>query len=96
MSYYTQKQWSRSEEYLRRCLVKRPKEPAVWNNLAMTCLYQNRFDEAETHAKKALALIPDSAEVKDTLRQIAEARAEAAKKSAETKPADTGKNPKGK
>ena len=96
MSYYTQKQWSRSEEYLRRCLVKRPKEPAVWNNLAMTCLYQNRFDEAETHAKKALALIPDSAEVKDTLRQIAEARAEAAKKSAETKPADTGKNPEGK
>ena len=96
MSYYTQKQWSRSEAYLRRCLVKRPKEPAVWNNLAMTCLYQNRFDEAETHAKKALALIPDSAEVKDTLRQIAEARAEAAKKSAETKPADTGKNPEGK
>lgn len=75
MSYYTQKQWTRAEEYLRRCLVKKPKEPAVWNNLAMICLYTKRFDEAERHAKKALEIIPESAEVKDTLKEIAEARA---------------------
>ena len=75
MSYYTQKQWARAEEYLRRCLVKKPKEPAVWNNLAMICLYTKRFDEAERHAKKALEIIPESAEVKDTLKEIAEARA---------------------
>ncbi len=77
MSYYTQKQWARAEEYLRRCLVKKPKEPAVWNNLAMVCLYTKRFDEAERHAKRALAIIPESAEVKDTLKEIAEARARA-------------------
>ena len=75
MSYYTQKQWTRAEEYLRRCLVKKPREPAVWNNLAMICLYTKRFDEAERHAKKALEFIPESAEVKDTLKEIAEARA---------------------
>lgn len=75
MSYYTQRQWSRAEEYLRRCLVKKPKEPAVWNNLAMVYMYTERFDEAERHAKKALEIIPESAEVKDTLKKIAEARA---------------------
>ena len=80
MSYFVQKQWSRAEEYLKRCLVKHPKEPAVWNNLAMICLNTKRFDEAERHAKKALEFIPASAEVKDTLKQIREARAEAAKK----------------
>lgn len=80
MSYYTQKQWARAEEYLRRCLVKKPKEPAVWNNLAMICLYTKRFDEAERHAKQALEIIPESAEVKDTLKEIAEARAAAQKK----------------
>ena len=80
MSYYTQKQWTRAEEYLRRCLVKKPKEPAVWNNLAMICLYTKRFDEAERHAKQALEIIPESAEVKDTLKEIAEARAAAQQK----------------
>ncbi len=79
MSYYTQKQWARAEEYLRRCLVKKPREPAVWNNLAMVCLNTARFDEAERHAKKALEFIPESAEVKDTLRAIRAARAAAEK-----------------
>ena len=85
MSYYVQKQWARSEEYLKRCLVKNPKEPAVWNNLAMIMMRTERFDEAEEHAKKALELIPDSAEVKDTLKQIRDARTEAAKKADEKK-----------
>ncbi len=80
MSYYVQKQYARAEEYLKRCLIKHSKEPAVWNNLAMIMLYTQRYDEAEEHAKKALALIPESAEVKDTLKQIRDARTEAAKK----------------
>ncbi len=83
MSYYVQKQYARAEEYLKRCLVKHPKEPAVWNNLAMIMLYTQRYDEAERHAKKALELIPESAEVKDTLKQIRDARTEAAKKADE-------------
>ena len=74
MSYYTQKQWARAEEYLRRCLIKKPKEPAVWNNLAMLCMYTERYDEALKCANRALELIPDSAEVKDTIKQIEEAR----------------------
>ena len=90
MSYYVQKQYARAEEYLKRCLVRHPKEPAVWNNLAMIMLYTQRFDEAEEHAKKALELIPESAEVKDTLKQIRDARTEAAKK-ADEKKSDEGK-----
>ena len=85
MSYYVQKQYARAEEFLKRCLVRNAKEPAVWNNLAMIMLYTKRFDEAETHAKKALELIPESAEVKDTLKQIREARTEAAKKADEAR-----------
>ncbi|MGN0847627.1 MAG: tetratricopeptide repeat protein [Kiritimatiellia bacterium] len=88
MSYYSQGQWTRAEEYLRRCLTRKPKEPAVWNNLAMICLHENRFDEAERHARKALEIIPESAEVKDTLKRIADARESAA---AERK--DAGRKP---
>lgn len=77
MSYYVNKQWTRAEEYLKRCLVRNPKEPAVWNNLAMLMMYTERFDEAEKHAARALELIPESAEVKDTIKQIREARAKA-------------------
>ena len=94
MSYYVQKQYARSEEFLKRCLVKNAKEPAVWNNLAMIMLKTGRLDEAEQHAKKALELIPDSAEVKDTLKQIREARTEAAKKA--DKKAGEKKSGKGK
>ena len=91
MSYYVQKQYARSEEYLKRCLIRNAKEPAVWNNLAMIMLYTGRLDEAEEHAKKALELIPESAEVKDTLKQIRDARTEAAKKADEEKKDKAGK-----
>lgn len=78
MSYVVQKQWTRAEEFLRRGLVKKPNEPAMWNNLAMVSMYLKRFDEAEKQARRALELIPDSAEVKDTLKKISEARAKTA------------------
>jgi Tfp pilus assembly protein PilF len=61
-----------------RCLKKNDQEPAVWNNIAVLQLRTGRLDDAMKNAKKALALIPDSAEVKDTLRQIEKAM-EAAK-----------------
>ena len=95
MSYYTQKQWARAEEYLRRVLIKKPKEPAVWNNLAMICMYTERYDEALKHAQKALKIQPDSEEVQDTINQIKKARQMTPKKAdakkAEKKPA--GKKP---
>ncbi len=79
MSYYVQKQWARAEEHFKIYLTKRSNEPAVWNNLALACLQMKRYDEAEQHAKKALALIPESAEVMDTLKQIEQAKKAAAK-----------------
>ena len=73
MSYFMQEQFSRAEEYLTRCLKRNDKEPAVWNNIAVLQLRTGRLDEAMKNAKKALSLIPDSAEVKDTVRQIEKA-----------------------
>ncbi len=76
MSYFVQGQFSRAETYLRRCLIRNPNEPAVYNNLAIIQLKMNRLDAAERNAKKALSLIPKSAEVKDTLLQIQKAKKE--------------------
>ena len=75
MSYFMQEQFGRAEEYLMRCLKKNAKEPAVWNNIAVLQLRTGRLDEAMKNAKKALSLIPDSAEVKDTVHQIEKAMA---------------------
>ncbi len=85
MSYFMQEQWSRAEVYLRRCLIRNPKEPAIYNNLAILQMKMKRFDAAERNAKKALSLIPNSAEVKDTLQQIQKAKAEAMAPKEETK-----------
>lgn len=85
MYYVKQSQWARAEEHLKAYAAKRPKQPVVWNNLAMVCLKMNRFNEAEQHAKKALELIPESAEVKDTIKQIEEAKKAAAAPKASAK-----------
>ena len=85
MSYFTQKQWARAEEFLRKCLIKKPKEPAVWNNLAMICLYTERYDEGLKLAQKALEIIPESAEVKDTIKQLKEAKEKAREEAASKK-----------
>ncbi len=73
MSYFMEEQWARAEEYLSRCLRINPKEPAIWNNIAVLQLRTGRLDEAKKNALKALELIPDSAEVKDTIKQIEQA-----------------------
>ena len=91
MSYFTQKQWARAEEYLRKCLIKKPKEPAVWNNLAMVCMYTERYDEGLKLAHKALEIIPESAEVKDTIKQIKEAQEKAKNEAAKAQEAAAAK-----
>ena len=73
MSYFVQEQWARAEDYLRRCLVRNPREPAVYNNLAVIQLKTGRCDTALRNVRKALGLAPDSVEIKDTLRQIEKA-----------------------
>ena len=100
MSYYTQQQWARAEEYLHRCLIKRPRQPAVWNNLGMIYMYTERYEEGLECAKRALSIIPESAEVKDTIKQIEEAwkkareeSGEEAKKPATEKKTDSAKKP---
>lgn len=74
MYYLKDQQYSRAAEYLRRCLVKRPEEPAIYNNLAMIDLTLGKLDEAEVNVAKALKLKPDSAAIKDTKRAIEKAR----------------------
>ena len=81
------RQYARAEEYLTRCLKRNGKEPAVWNNIAVLQLRTGRLDEAMANAKKALALIPDSAEVKDTIKQI-----EKAMETAKTNKVDSAKS----
>ena len=86
MSYFEEEQYSRAEEYLARCLKRNPNEPAVWNNLAVVKMKAGRLDEARKDAEKALSLIPESIEVKDTIREIDNAikqRAEKAKKASD-------------
>lgn len=94
MSYFEQGQYSRAEEYLARCLKRNEKEPAVWNNLAVIKLKLGRFEEAKKYAEKALSIIPDSIEVKDTLREVEKAikqREEDMKHSAEERAKETKK-----
>lgn len=78
MSYFMEEQFARAEEHLRRCLKRNDKEPAVWNNIAVLQLRTGRFDEAKKNALKALELLPDSVEIKDTLKQIEKAMKDAA------------------
>jgi len=83
MYYVKERQLTRAKEYLSRCLIRNPNEPTIYNNLAMIDMELGRYDSAEINAKKALAIIPDSAAVKDTLKQIEAKRAEKAKPAAE-------------
>jgi len=61
------KNYSEAEMYLRRCLKRRPNEPAVLNNLSIICRKQHRWKEAEDFARKAIEILPGSPEVKQTL-----------------------------
>ena len=56
-----------AEMYLRRCLKRRPSEPAVLNNLSIICRKQRRWKEAEDFARKAMEILPGSPEVRQTL-----------------------------
>ena len=74
MGYFTEKQYGRAEMHLKKCLIRAPDEPAVLNNLAIVQLRLGRYAEAEANALKALEHLPDSSEVKTTLRHIRSAR----------------------
>ena len=86
MYFLVTKKLSSAEEFLRRCLVRKPKEPAVINNIAMIQLELGRLEEAQTNALLALELVPKSDAVKATCRQIEKAFEKRANDAA--KPAD--------
>lgn len=76
MDYFGNHRYDKAEEYLLRALKNAPKEPAILNNLAVVLIRLDRFEEAETNALKALEILPESKEVKETLRRIRELKAE--------------------
>lgn len=90
-SYIQERQLARAEEYFTRYIRRNDKQPAVWNNLAMIQLETGRLDEALASAKKALALIPESAEVKDTVSRIEKAIEDAKAKGQDEKKGDDAK-----
>lgn len=59
-----------AETHLKRCLVRRPDEPAVLNNLSIICRKLGRYKESEEYARRAIKRLPDSPEVKRTLADI--------------------------
>lgn len=63
-------QLARAEEYLKRVLITKPREAAVYNNLAVIQTTFGRFDEAMANVEKALEIIPGSAAVIDTRKQL--------------------------
>jgi len=80
MFYVKEHQLTRAEAYLMRCLIRRPNEPSVYNNLAMVQMELGKLQAAEINARKALALIPESSAVQDTIKMIAAAKANKANK----------------
>lgn len=86
MYYLQERQLSRAEEYLKRCLLRKPNEPALYNNLAMLQLELGKLDAAKLNVDKALKLIPDAAAIQDTKKAVYKALEErAAKESAQGK-----------
>ena len=52
---------------------------AFYNNLAIIQMRMGKFDAAEINVTRALELVPESAEVKDTKKKLDKARKAAAR-----------------
>lgn len=74
MYYALRHQMNRAEAFLTRCLIHEPNQPTYYNNLAMVQLELGKLDAAEVNVNKALALVPDSDEIRDTQKRIRDAR----------------------
>lgn len=70
MRFFQEKQWSRAEQHLERCLVRRPNEIAVLNNLAIVQMKQGNLADAERNARRALELHPELPELRKTLENV--------------------------
>ena len=74
MYYLQQHQLTLAEEYLKRCLIRKPDEPTFYNNLAMIQMELGKLDAATINAEKALRLAPESSAIQDTCKVVREAR----------------------
>ena len=72
MSYLKEGDMNDAEFYLKRCLKRRPDEPAVLNNLSIICRKAKRYDEAVELAEHALKMLPNSPEIQQTLKDAQE------------------------
>ena len=70
MDFFVQKQYARAQAYLKQCLVRRPNDPAVLNNLAQCRLRQGDPVGALPYAKRAQEILPESPEIKRTIERI--------------------------
>ena len=69
MGYFLEERYPLAESHLKRCLEKKPKEPAVLNNLAVIALRLGRANEALEYAQRAFEVAPESADIKRTLEK---------------------------
>lgn len=76
MDFFVQRQYARAQSYLERCLIHRPNDPAVLNNLAQCHLRQGDPSAALKYAERAQDILPDSQEVMRTMERIKAALAE--------------------
>ena len=76
MKFFQEEQWSRAERHLQRCLVRRPDEVAVLNNLAVVQMKQGHLEAAEKNARRAAELHPELQEVRGTLDKIIRLKSE--------------------
>ncbi len=70
MNYFAAEQYGRAEVYLKKCLGRQSKDSAILNNLAVALMRQDKLDEAEEYARKAVELRPDAPEAKRTLENV--------------------------
>lgn len=73
MWHYQKMRWNEAEKHLLRCRDKKPRDAAVWNNLALVYMKLGKLDVAIQYARQALVLLPSSGEIKDTIKQIEKA-----------------------
>ena len=72
--YFQQGNVDEAEKSYTRAIGKTG-DPRAYNNLAWLYFTKdNRLDEAESHARKAVELAPDDADFRDTLNKIVEKR----------------------
>jgi len=80
MMYCQEEKYTRAEEHLRRCLIKRPNEPAVLNNLALVLMHLGRYADALKLVDETMKKNPNLAELARTRESILKAREESEKK----------------